>query len=99
FYHFLCVPLVTHFNYYTDVSRFFCLRNPLDPGLILFPYTTLFRSRRLERAHRQVLEDLLVDAPLDLGALVSGQRLRMREVEAQRPEEHTSELQSRFELV
>src|SRR5207248_10977012 len=36
-----------------------------------------------ECAHRQVGEDPLVDAPLDFGALLRGERLRVREVEAQ----------------
>ena len=40
-------------------------------------------DRRLVDAHGQVLEDALVHAPLDLRALLGGQRLRMREVEAQ----------------
>ena len=34
-------------------------------------------------AHGQVREDVLVDAALDLGPLLGGERLRMREVEAQ----------------
>ena len=40
-------------------------------------------DRRLVDAHGQVLEDALVDAALDLGALLGGERLRMGEVEAE----------------
>src|SRR5205085_5425597 len=42
-----------------------------------------FLDRRDERTHGQVLEDLLVDAALDLRALVRAELCRMREVEAQ----------------
>ena len=42
-----------------------------------------FLDRRLEDVHRQTLEDLLVDATLDLVALVGAQRLSVREVEAE----------------
>ena len=40
-------------------------------------------DRRHERVDGEVLEDLLVDAALDLLALVRGERLRVREVEAE----------------
>ena len=40
-------------------------------------------DRRRERAHRDVLEDLLVDDPLDPLALLRRERLPVREVEAQ----------------
>src|SRR5437868_10747330 len=65
------------------------LRQP--PRSTLFPYTTLFRSRERheQRVHRQQgLGNLVV-------ALVPGQF----DVGLQRSEEHTSELQSRFDIV
>src|SRR5437868_12787026 len=76
------------------------LRPP--PRSTLFPYTTLFRSRG-EAGHRDAaaprLDQLLeVDTDGRLGA-----RLALDEhvgaVEGERSEEHTSELQSRFDLV
>src|SRR6185312_13499440 len=56
------------------------IRRP--PRSTLFPYTTLFRSRRIGRMHA-------IMRPVELCA---GQR-------KVRSEEHTSELQSRSELV
>src|SRR5437870_10932152 len=57
------------------------IRRP--PRSTLFPYTTLFRSARRERARRRSV----------LG------RLDLRRGVAHRSEEHTSELQSRGHLV
>src|SRR5437868_10087266 len=69
------------------------------PTSTLFPYTTLFRSRprELQLGHH----------PLHLGLLAAQilaarpPRLAVRHVdhEPRRSEEHTSELQSRFDLV
>src|SRR5438067_13696476 len=68
---------------------FFMIRRP--PRSTLFPYTTLFRSRSAPRAQRV--------GGHGFGAL----RRRSRHAGAvRRPgrsEEHTSELQSRFDLV
>src|SRR5436305_11935490 len=73
------------------------------PRSTLFPYTTLFRSRRARR-HPRVLEALSVlqSAP---GRCADGAHLRAhrvprgRELRCERSEEHTSELQSRPHLV
>src|SRR5207249_11859927 len=82
---------------------FFFLRCPHPPRPPLFPYTTLFRSphqlRRLDLVLRQVLagnqpED--VEPAADLGAVDLDV---FRLVPSERSEEHTSELQSRFDLV
>src|SRR5438034_3376593 len=55
------------------------------PRSTLFPYTTLFRSLRLDgELHRKLLEDFLAEA-------VDDHRYRS--------EEHTSELQSHSDLV
>src|SRR5207249_7909404 len=88
---FLCfLPLLLLFFF------FLLLRRP--PSSTLFPYTTLFRSiyhGRLDdvdgakRAYQRLLE---ID-PHDEAAFVSLERLFLRS------EEHTSELQSRFDLV
>src|SRR2546422_3395199 len=70
------------------------IRRP--PRSTLFPYTTLFRSRRLPRAHQFCAhveptpgEPAWLDPP-------HGHRGGDRRV---RSEEHTSELQSRLHLV
>src|SRR2546426_2789196 len=79
------------------------IRRP--PRSTLFPYTTLFRSRRKPLAHRLVEEKLgiAVDvegplavpllAELGTGAVDRGRR------RVERSEEHTSELQSPCNLV
>src|SRR2546422_8856183 len=69
---------------------FLMIRRP--PRSTLFPYTTLFRSARVESARR--LEVALRDG--DAAAI--GVELRGR-VPVARSEEHTSELQSRLHLV
>src|SRR5438067_3611861 len=67
------------------LSFFFMLRPP--PSSTLFPYTTLFRSPGELRTHRH--------APL----LSFPERRAHPTVSNLRSEEHTSELQSRFDLV
>src|SRR5437868_12929234 len=61
------------------------IRRP--PRSTLFPYTTLFRSLFAERVHHG-----------NANAVQSAGNLVSRRVEL-RSEEHTSELQSRFDLV
>src|SRR5689334_24218049 len=75
------------------------IRRP--PRSTLFPYTTLFRSRRraaaaVRRDHegaapRAGRDRARLDGPHDLACAPSGARCRS--------EEHTSELQSQFHLV
>src|SRR3712207_8554446 len=84
------------------------IRRP--PRSTLFPYTTLFRSHRVDQA----LDDLLLrdrparhaelrgdlrDQPLHLRVRLAGARALGIDVVALRSEEHTSELQSRQYLV
>src|SRR2546430_9861692 len=66
------------------------IRRP--PRSTLFPYTTLFRSRRAGRALRVCLRDAHVSADSVFGHFVDDELLR-------RSEEHTSELQSQSNLV
>src|SRR5207249_12236914 len=74
-----------------NLSHFFFLLRRRPPSSTLLPYTTLFRSeRRLAGAHPQVLRR-------DLASSRGSPRLRS--LERRRSEEHTSELQSRFDLV
>src|SRR5207247_9329486 len=91
--------------------RFFLLRRPALSTL--FPYTTLFRSGpgpfrdRLRALH--VLRDLRGGVPLRRAVLEPGVRVRRvrhprdaprtRAPRGMRSEEHTSELQSRVDLV
>src|SRR5437016_10713797 len=73
------------------------IRRP--PRSTLFPYTTLFRSRRagdLRQDHRHAL----VDAPHGLaGQAFVDDAAQGPQISAMRSEEHTSELQSLTNLV
>src|SRR2546422_8561656 len=72
------------------------IRRP--PRSTLFPYTTLFRSRRLAGELERELELLaLVDGVAQCGSERGA--LGLRRPLGQRSEEHTSELQSRLHLV
>src|SRR5699024_12104948 len=71
---------------------------PIPPTSTLFPYTTLFRSphRQIQRGARSQ------DEPIDLrrrGRTAATQPAAGRLAPPGRSEEHTSELQSRFDLV
>src|SRR5699024_12471826 len=71
----------------------FIIRPP--PTSTLFPYTTLFRSitfREREFGESKMSGDIVAEAFTNVTKLGIAAR-------AQRSEEHTSELQSRFELV
>src|SRR5207249_5453989 len=82
------------------------LPTPLSPPL--FPYTTLFRSRRI-RFYRSRCRPGASPAYRPLQRNRRGHRLRQQvsamqqparhQAHAGRSEEHTSELQSRFDLV
>src|SRR5699024_12683094 len=69
------------------------------------PYTTLFRSTALDESLNARVFDTVVRLPLAVGGRNEGlQPLRDLDnirsfLGSQRSEEHTSELQSRFELV
>src|SRR5690606_39608772 len=80
-------------------------RSPPPPTSTLLPYTTLFRSHRLDDPSGQVVGDRLHE-PLPLGVVedLADQRSGLGEVvvlgvQGVRSEEHTSELQSRENLV
>src|SRR2546421_5545551 len=72
------------------------IRRP--PRSTLFPYTTLFRSVHLHEAARRAAQPCLDPA---LQARVGNDECGLEEAEddPQRSEEHTSELQSRSDLV
>src|SRR5699024_11643462 len=90
------------------VISLLCFFSPLrpPPRSPLFPYTTLFRSPDAGRAghHHPAARDRLrgrLRAPADPPRVVrAAARRRMdRALSSSRSEEHTSELQSRFDLV
>src|SRR5690349_23374192 len=83
---------------------FFFLMIPPPPRSTLFPYTTLFRSSCFEQGDRLAGLDgeraagtLLEDPPLEL--VQRRRRVVVARLERDRSEEHTSELQSRRDLV
>src|SRR5690606_40401152 len=93
-----------------SLARLIRIRPP--PSSTLFPYTTLFRSPRGRHDHRggrahdrdavvaQHGQGALQPARRGSGALRSPHRLRRtRHLDRPRSEEHTSELQSRENLV
>src|SRR2546422_2732278 len=78
------------------------IRRP--PRSTLFPYTTLFRSRRRPRAGRCETHGVAgrrADLVVSGGLRAAHARLHDRGIEkaVSRSEEHTSELQSRLHLV
>src|SRR5699024_12436331 len=81
------------------------------PRSSLFPYTTLFRSNRVRHMDYGVQinklmytrllkgEDITLFSPSDVPGLYDGRAEQGDIFTFQRSEEHTSELQSRFDLV
>src|SRR5690349_24068023 len=73
------------------------IRRP--PRSTLFPYTTLFRSEKArEDQRREGIARIAVGLQLQVDEQVHGETDRTR-ARARRSEEHTSELQSRRDLV
>src|SRR2546428_3338804 len=83
-------------------SSFFFLMIRRPPRSTLFPYTTLFRSVALNEVHFlfwQVRVDASkVKAQLGFAPIAFEKKIR-RTIATPRSEEHTSELQSRSDLV
>src|SRR5437868_15232872 len=86
---------------YISASTLFYLSIPRLPRFTLFPYTTLFRSReafgKVDALLERFLDFLVVQRvrrAVDQAAPIGDGRAAPR-----RSEEHTSELQSRFDLV
>src|SRR5699024_12714159 len=82
-------------------QRFFLLMFPPPPRSTLFPYTTLFRSMS---SCRTIPPEMILSCAFGLLSKVSqGPTLHLNQLIAafnvKRSEEHTSELQSRFDLV
>src|SRR5207249_11630003 len=94
----------SHCPIHHDLFFFLMLRRP--PRSTLFPYTTLFRSDRRERGRERPLSTSPGCIPGDrccgMGSDPRHRAAAPAAVEAapgSRSEEHTSELQSRFDLV
>src|SRR5207248_10996104 len=87
-----------HSLYHTQALYFIMIRRPPTPKL--FPYTTLFRSRLLPGGGRGGPRDPRLPGRPGAGGLggVHGQPRRPT-TGTGRSEEHTSELQSPYELV
>src|SRR5699024_12853220 len=87
------------------VSFIFALMKPSHSSSIFFPYTTLFRSVLVgvRRARGDMIDVDQIREVLDhLDALVGGEGVGVVLLPLRpfgRSEEHTSELQSRFEIV
>src|SRR5699024_12174206 len=92
------------------MSLCFSSLSPRPPSSPLFPYTTLFRSRRASMLDAgqddsptftrsgHAATDMVIGSCYDF-VTVSSRRPGVRSRVAIRSEEHTSELQSRFDLV
>src|SRR5699024_12774383 len=99
----LMLHFIILFIFLPTVPLFLCMF-PLPPRATLFPYTTLFRSQLGLRAlgSHVLLGDLALDV-LGLAILVAGDDTVLEALHPERchhrSEEHTSELQSRFDLV
>src|SRR5207249_10709888 len=93
------LPTITFF-----ILIFFLLIIPPPPRSTLFPYTTLFRSMSIEVVAGLVTGILAGSFALlafsgdSFIELISGLAV-LRFLRRRRSEEHTSELQSRFDLV
>src|SRR5207248_11431897 len=92
--------LLYHIYLFSDLcSRyiillFFFLMIPRPPRSTLFPYTTLFRSVFRSRRQAPLVRQLRRPA-----AAPRARRTKERAARAIRSEEHTSELQSPYDLV
>src|SRR5699024_12388408 len=81
---------------------FYLLCTHLPPRSTFFPYTTLFRSYENIAPGDAIFFDWDLDGSADHVGIVigtDGSRVYMVCAAVQRSEEHTSELQSRFDLV
>src|SRR5207302_11003048 len=94
-----CIPRLTSFHSTPTFIFFFSMLRP-PPRSTLFPYTTLFRSdvREVGELLYERL-DGLDGAPAEQDAVLELVRAPVVAVQPLRSEEHTSELQSRENLV
>src|SRR2546428_10363367 len=86
------VTLLSNISSNQFSNRFFFLMIRRPPRSTLFPYTTLFRSNPHQQAAFYGVRG-------ESGAMTSVQQLHGKATSFNRSEEHTSELQSRSDLV
>src|SRR5438034_6210563 len=73
---------------------------PRSPRSTLFPYTTLFRSKNMDRRMGLCIDiGHTVRTGTDVVQAVADAGPRLLDMHAKRSEEHTSELQSHSDLV
>src|SRR5207248_10608325 len=98
----LLLPIVITSHFYRFTSFFFFLMIPRPPTSTLFPYTTLFRSSAAILLPDQIPKRVRNMRALPVLVLVDLSRLflirDLLEIR-NRSEEHTSELQSPYDLV
>src|SRR5437868_13216872 len=80
---------------------FFFLMIPRPPRSTLFPYTTLFRSAKEGSTISGLMDTIatLTSMAMQYGVPIDALVNKFAHVRFERSEEHTSELQSRFDLV
>src|SRR5699024_12862103 len=95
----LAATMLSRSHHLPLCPHFFSLISPPPPRSTLFPYTTLFRSRRRAPSSRRPCRTgaLRCNAAMRRVSPARGRSLRWPS--NPRSEEHTSELQSRFDLV
>src|SRR3712207_9164176 len=86
------IPLLLIFFFF-----FLMIRRP--PRSTLFPYTTLFRSSDLTMIASTIIVSSMSAMLYIIPILILSSCVAVHPIYAQRPEEHTSELQSRQYLV
>src|SRR5699024_12503499 len=80
----------------------FSSSTPRHPKTTLFPYTTLFRSqqeREKQKKEKEEQRKLLLEQKRVAKENAKKAKLEAKKQKMLRSEEHTSELQSRFDLV
>src|SRR5438874_12075462 len=92
------MSFVACFSFLLSCFFFFFLMIRRPPRSTLFPYTTLFRSARKRAGARQPVDHARLCDRLGRDRQPSDAR-RSAQEEHHRSEEHTSELQSRRDLV
>src|SRR5207249_10939137 len=97
----LLIICIHHFSILISLFFFFFLIIRRPPRSTLFPYTTLFRSRYISPTsvdQKRIATDSAVPMPRSRARTRHSSQMDYLSA-PHRSEEHTSELQSRFDLV